>query len=83
MQMECLAHLRTFKPFLSERSEEIERHRCRQDLAIPDAERSLENCIGAGEDVFIMARCRESGRRDNRPLSSEPKTDRSSLRMTA
>ena len=52
--MECLAHLRTFKPSLSERSEEIEHPRSQQDFGIPEAERILENCIGDGEDVFTM-----------------------------
>ena len=45
MQVKFLADLRTCEPALTECAEEIERDRSQQDLGIPEAERSLQNCV--------------------------------------
>ena len=40
-----LADFRACEPALTECAEEIERDRSQQDLGIPEAERSLQNCV--------------------------------------
>lgn len=45
MQVEFLADLRACEPALTECAEEIQRDRSQQDLGIPEAERSLQNCL--------------------------------------
>ncbi len=45
MQVKFLADLRACEPALTECAEEIERDRSQQDLGIPEAERSLQNCV--------------------------------------
>src|SRR4029450_2070914 len=45
MQVKLLADLRACAPALTECAEEIECDRSQQDLGIPEAERSLQNCV--------------------------------------
>jgi hypothetical protein len=45
MQIKFFANLRACEPVLTECAEEIERDRGQQDLGIPEAERSLQNCV--------------------------------------
>jgi hypothetical protein len=45
MQAEILADLRACEPARTECAEEIQRDRSQQDLGIPEAERSLQNCL--------------------------------------
>src|SRR5437763_5783516 len=46
MQVKFLADLSACEPSLTECAEEIERDRSQQDLGIPEAECSLQNCVG-------------------------------------
>src|SRR6266581_1790683 len=45
MQVKFLADLRACEPALTECAKEIERDRSQQDLGIPEAKRSLQNCV--------------------------------------
>ena len=45
MQVKFLADLRACEPAMIECAEEIERDRSQQDLGIPEAERSFQNCV--------------------------------------
>ena len=45
MQVKFLADLRACELPLTERGEEIERDRGQQNLGIPEAEGSLQNCV--------------------------------------
>src|SRR5882724_10460969 len=45
MQVKFIADLRICEPALTECAKEIERNRSQQDLGIPEAERSLQNCV--------------------------------------
>ena len=45
MNAKFLAALRAGEPALTECGEEIERDRSQQDLGIPEAKRSLQNCV--------------------------------------
>ena len=45
MNAKFLAALRAGEPALTECGEEIERDRSQQDLGIPEAERSFQNCV--------------------------------------
>ena len=45
MQVKFLANICACKPALTKCAEEIERDRSQQDLGIPEAERSLQNCV--------------------------------------
>jgi hypothetical protein len=52
MQVKFLADLRAREPALTECAEEIERDRSQQDLGIPEAERSLQNCVRCWRSCF-------------------------------
>ena len=45
MQVKFLADIRAREPALTECGEEVKRDRSQQDLGIPEAERSLQNCV--------------------------------------
>ena len=55
MQFKFLADLRACESALTECGEELERDRGQQDLGIPEAKRSLQNCVRVGEVVFTLA----------------------------
>ena len=56
-----LADLRTCEPALTECAEEIERDRSQQDLGIPEAERSLRNCVRCWRSCLSYGcRCSQS-----------------------
>ena len=52
MNAKFLAALRAGEPALTECGEEIERDRSQQDLGIPEAERSLQNCVRCWRRCF-------------------------------
>ena len=61
MQVKFLADLRTCEPALTECAEEIERDRSQQDLGIPEAERSLQNCVRCWRSCLSYGcRCSQS-----------------------
>jgi hypothetical protein len=54
MQVKFLADLRACEPALTECAEEIERDRSQQDLGIPEAERSFQNCVRCWRSCLHM-----------------------------
>jgi len=60
MQLKFLADVRACESALTECGEEIESDRSQQDLGIPEAERSLQNCVRCWRNCLHRCRCSES-----------------------
>ena len=75
MQSKLFADFRACQPALTECGEEIESDCRQQDLGIPKAERSLQNCIRCWRRCFHDCRCSESLTSDKWTVTTETKLE--------